>query len=239
MLFLELESKHPFVQLYVDVITGLPRVMDDVRIEIFHYEGEASPSKTIDVPSTLMESSGPGEYYAFALFQSSVFQAGFLYFAQISATDPDTGKIETTEQQFQLVGEGQVGLLNRQFFAEGDKRAFSVEFVDFVTGLPKDLDDVTIEILYYSQLSTTPATIVPGPAEVNFALDPTPMFQSDTGQYVYCLVIDSNFPPNTEFFARYRGTDPDTGKIVLVEEIFSSFETLQGTALDLFPVVPF
>lgn len=239
MLYLELSSKHPFVQLYVDSTTGVAQDMNDVYIEIFHYEECASPTKVLDVLPTLMESSGTGEYYAFVYLDPLVFVEDTTYFVRISATDPDTDKIENSEQQFQVVPEGRVGKLNRQFFTTGDTRAFAIEFVDPITGAPKDMDDVEIEIVYYTQIAITPMVIVPGPATANYALAPTPMYRDDVGQYVYCLEIDGSFPDNTEFFVRYRATDPDTGNAVLAEEIFSSFESSPTPTLELYPVVPF
>lgn len=232
MLFLEQGSKHPFVSLYLDETTGLPKSMDNVYLTILHFEEDEVA--VVDKPPTLMGQVSIGEYYTFVELLSTLYNTGVVYTAKIIATDPDSGLVKTTEQQFQLVPEGKIGLLNRQYFAEGDQRAFHIDFYDSSTGAPKDMDDVTIQIVYYECVSMIPMVV--NSVE---ALAETAMVQYATGKYVYCLTIDGNFPANTEFFVRYKGEDPTTGKIQVEEEIFSSFEPASVQGLQLYPFESF
>lgn len=231
MLFFDQGSRHAFVEIYRDQTTRAALAMQDVEIQILHYDDALSPNEIIDVVSTPMISIGDGKYVHFQDFPSTTFLRGVTYHARVRAVHPTDLVEEISEQVFQVTFPGEVGRLQREHFTEGDRRVFAVEFRDQSTRLPLDMGDVTIEVVYYDD-SLTPIEQV--------VLAPTVMVSLGSGRYVHALEIDSSFPPNTEFFVRYRGTHPTDLTEEVVEEIFSSFETpATASTLDLFSVEPF
>jgi hypothetical protein len=200
-------------------------------IRFVHYDDSLTPVEIIDIPDTPMMGLGNGKYVFFQDIDEAIFKRDQVYYARIRGTHPVQGHEELSEQQFKAVFAGTTGLLTREHFQEGDKRAFVVDYRDSGTREPLDMLNVTVEIVYYDDALT--------PTE-QFALLPTPMVSLGDGRYVFLLMIDDAFPPNTEFFVRYRGTHPIDGTEELVQEEFSSFEsTVVDDGLKLFPIEPF
>lgn len=231
MIFTEVGSRHAFVEVFRDQSTRDPVEMVNTRISIVHYDDSLSPVEIVDVPDTSMTPLGDGKYLHFQDIDSTIFSPGEIYYARVRATHPVDLVEEITEQQFKVVAARAIGRLAREYFTEGDKRVFVVDFRDGGTRLPLDMINVTIEIAYYDDALT--------PLE-HFALTRTSMVSLGSGRYVYLLEIDDSFPTNTEFFARYRGIHPVDGTEEIVQEEFSSFDsTVVDAGLQTFPVEPF
>lgn len=234
MRFLEQGTFQPFVEVFVDGRTRLPIDMQDVFIQFVYYDNSASPNEVEVIADTPMVSLGDGKYVYFLDVDELLFQRDQIYYARVRATHPTDLVEEYSEQEFKVVFPGTVGKLERDKFTEGDTRVFVVDYRDVGTRLPLDMGTVTIEIAYYLDSSPTPVEV--------FALAPTPMVSLGNGRYVFLAEIDAAFPPNTEFFVRYRGIHPVDGTEELVQEEFSSFEisaTPAGSGLQFYPVEPF